>query len=385
MSSPSVRKVGVEEELLLVDPATGELVTAAGAVLHEHRVEHRVEHRIEQGTEQGTGQRSTEEDLEGELLQHMVETHTDPSSDLREIERALRAARLTAHTAAQESGWALAAVAVPPLGPADPAVSANPRYERIVQEFGDVGRRAGTLGMHVHVDVADDEEAVRVVDGLRPWLPLLVALSANSPYAGGRDTGYASWRYQVWSRWPSAGTSEPFGSVEEYRRVSESLVRLGAALDAGMLYYDARLAADFPTVEIRVADTCTEVEDALLVVALARALVETVAGEPAPAPAVRSDLLRAAGWRASRDGTNGDLVHPVSWDVVPAKVALEALVERVAPALAAAGDTDLVDEGLARLSATGTGARRQRAAYERTQDLQAVVGDLVERTSRSVA
>ncbi len=140
-----------------------------------------------------------------------------------------------------------------------------------------MGMAAGTLGMHVHVDVADDEEAVRVVDGLRRWLPLLVGLAANSPYAGGRDTGYASWRQQVWTRWPTAGQSEPFGSAAEYRRVTEALIATGAALDPGMLYFDARLAADYPTVEIRVADACTEVDDAMLVAALCRALVETVA------------------------------------------------------------------------------------------------------------
>jgi carboxylate-amine ligase len=371
-SRPPVRKVGVEEELLLVDPESGELANAAGAVLHEH-------HR--QDEHRGGGHGPAAEDLEGELLRHMVETHTDPSADLSHIAHDLRLARRTAMDAAEESGFALAAVATPPLGPPDPAVTADPRYERIVEEFGETGRRAGTLGMHVHVDIADDEEGVRVIDGLRPWLPILVALSSNSPYADGRDTGYASWRHQVWGRWPSAGPAEPYGSAAEYRRVSETVIRLGAALDPGMLYYDARLAQDFPTVEIRVADTCTGIEDAVLVVALARALVETLAGDEDPGDPVRSDLLRAAGWRASRFGLAGELVHPLTWTLVPAAAALEALVERVSAALAAAGDTDLVAEGLSRLSATGNGARRQRAAYERSGDLREVVRDLVARTA----
>ncbi|HET7430265.1 MAG TPA: glutamate--cysteine ligase [Nocardioides sp.] len=366
------RKVGVEEELLLVDRESRELANAAGAVLHGHR------------TERGPGETDAAGDLEGELLRHMVETHTDPDADLDEIERQVRAARRTAVTAARDAGLALAAVAVPPLGSAEPGVSANPRYERIVNEFGDIGRRAGTLGMHVHVDIADDEEGVRVIDGLRPWLPLLTALSANSPYAAGHDTGYASWRHQVWSRWPSAGSAEPYGSAAAYRQVAADLIRLGAALDPGMLYFDARLSEAYPTVEIRVADTCTDVEDALLVVALVRALVETLAvqGEPA---AVRSDLLRAAGWRASRYGVSGDLVHPLTWDVVPATVALRVLVEHVGPALDRAGDTGRVESGLARLSATGNGARRQRAAYERTGDLRGVVDDLVGRTADSTS
>jgi carboxylate-amine ligase len=235
----------------------------------------------------------------------------------------------------------------------------------------------------VHVDVSDDEEGVRVIDGLRPWLPLLTAISANSPYAAGRDTGYASWRQQVWARWPTSGTAEPFGSAAEYRRVSESLVRLGAALDDGMLYYDARLSAVYPTVEIRVADACTDVDHALVVAALSRALVETLADGSSSEAQPRSDLLRAAWWRAARYGLSGDLVHPQTWELVPAGDALAALVDRVGEALAQAGDTDRVTDGLARLASAGNGARQQRQAFERSGDLHAVVADLVERTARS--
>jgi carboxylate-amine ligase len=369
-----VRKVGVEEELLLVDPGTGELANSAGAVLHEHR------------TERGDAPPpSASRDLEGELLRHMVETHTDPTDDLAEISRQLRQARRTAIAAAEESGVAVVAVATAPLGAVVPEVSANPRYERIVQEFGDTGRGAGTLGMHVHVDVADDEEGVRVIDGLRPWLPLLTALTSNSPYASGRDTGYASWRQQVWTRWPTAGTAEPYGSAAEYHRVSDTLIRVGAALDDGMLYYDARLSATYPTVEIRVADTCTDVDDAVLAAALARGLVETLAERSEPRDPARSDLLRAAWWRAARYGLTGDLVHPLTWDRVPAAEALRALAEEVGPALESAGDSALVDDGLARLATSGTGARRQRQAFERTGDLQGVVADLLTRTAEAAA
>jgi glutamate---cysteine ligase / carboxylate-amine ligase len=370
----SVRTVGVEEELLLVDPETGELANAAGAVLHEH------------GSDRGAAASSAAaHDLEGELLRHMVETHTDPSADLADVGRQLREARRTAIAAAGESGVAVAAVGTAPLGSGPPAVSANARYERIVAEFGETGRGAGTLGMHVHVEVADDAEGVRVIDGLRPWLPLLTALSANSPYASGRDTGYESWRHQVWSQWPTAGTAEPYGSAAEYRRVSDTLIRLGAALDEGMLYYDARLSAAYPTVEIRVADTCTDLDDAVLVAALSRALVETFAHPGGAVVAPRSDLLRGAAWRAARYGLTGDLVHPLTWELVPAAQALGALAEAVAPALDSAGDTGLVDAGLARLRTTGTGARRQRQACERTGDLRGVVADVVARTAESSA
>jgi carboxylate-amine ligase len=112
--------------------------------------------------------------------------------------------------------------------------------------------------------------------------------------------------------------------------------------------------------------------------------VETVATEDA-SPPVRSDLLRAAGWRASRYGVSGDLVHPLTWDIVPAPDALHGLVEHVLPALEAAGDVARVEDGLARLSATGNGARRQRATRERSDDLRGVVDDLVARTAATTA
>ena len=304
-----MRKVGVEEELLLVDPGSGEMVSISAGVLRSH--DDAAPTTDGAATDGAAKVGGRPDELEGELLQHMVEIQTDPSADLEVIAAQLRSARRSAVAAAGAQGVEVAAVGVAPLSSRAPRVSRQARYERIVQEFGDMGLAAGTLGMHVHVDVADDDEAVRVVDGLRRWLPLLVGLAANSPYAAGGDTGYASWRQQVVTRWPTAGQSEAYGSAAEYRRVTEALIATGAALDPGMLYLDARLAADYPTVEIRVADVCTEVADAMLVVALCRALVETVAGAVDPDP-LRSDLLRAAHWRAARYGLAGSLVHPLT-------------------------------------------------------------------------
>ena len=366
--SVGLRKIGVEEELLLVDPETGELRALSQRVLREHR------------TSPAAARDEAHTDLEEELLQHMVETRTEPETDLDKIGEQLRAARRTAIDAASAAGAAIAAVGTSPLVSADPPLTERPRYQRIGQQFGRLSRTAGTFGMHVHVDVDSDEEAIRVIDGLRPWLPVLVAVAANSPYAENDDTGYQSWRHQVWTRWPSAGVSEPFGTVEEYRRVAAALIESGAALDSGMLYFDARPAEKYPTVEIRVADVCTDVDDALLVAALARALVETVAESEPESPAIRTDLLRAVHWRAARFGTSGDLVHPVTGGLAPAREVVEALVEAVREPLGAAGDGELVAAGVERVVAS-TGATRQRHAFERNGDLAAVVRDAVERTA----
>lgn len=362
-----MRKVGVEEELLLVDPATGELRAVSRRVLHEHRVSPAA--KLD----------GAHTDLDAELQQHMVETRTEPERELARIGDQVRAGRRTALDAAAAADATIAAMGTAPLVTADPPLSDDPRYHRIAERYGRVGRTAGTLGLHVHVDVSSDDEGVRVLDGIRAWLPVLVALASNSPYAENADTGYASWRQLVWSRWPSTGPAEPFGSVAEYRRVSAAFVDVGAALDEGGLYYDARLAVRYPTVEIRVADVCTEVDDALLVAALCRGLVETVADRPAT-PALRSDLLRAAHWRAARYGTNDDLVHPETGELASAPDVIAALVRAVEPALVTAGDLDLVNAGVERIATAGTGARRQRQAFETAGDLGGVVRDVVERT-----
>jgi carboxylate-amine ligase len=263
-------------------------------------------------------------------------------------------------------------------------VTPKERYRTMLNRFGEVGQQGLVCATHVHVSV-DEHEVIGIIDDLRAWLPLLVAVSANSPYAHGVDTGYASWREQLWDGWPSAGPVEPFGDLSGYRDAVRALVASGAALDEAMVYFDARVARNFPTVEIRVADVCTDLDDTILVAELARALVETAARSRAdghvPEP-WRVELLRAARWRARRDGLTGSLVDPGTRALAPAGQALEGLLEHVRPVLDEHGTTALVEDGFHRLLRDGTGSERQRVVAARA-DLTAVVDDLVERTRAS--
>ncbi len=371
--APVVRTLGVEEELLLVDPATGQVASRAEAVLARRR---------EQGQDQEP--QDAADELDHELFRHQVEVRTEPTRSVEELRADLVRARRTAGEAARALGLAAVASGTIPRDAAE-VVTPEERYRAIVAQYADVARAAGTCGMHVHVAIGSPEEGVAVLDRVAPWLPLLVAVAANSPFSEDHDTGYASWRGQVWSRWPSAGPTEAFGSLERYREVCRWMVASGGARDDGMLYLDARLAAEHPTVELRVADVCTDLEDALLVAALGRGLVETAArahAEGRPAPAWRSEMLRVAHWRATRYAATEQLLHPVDGDLRPAREVLDVLRAEVADALAESGDTALVDAGLAR-AATGGGASRQRAAWERTGSVAGVVDDLVERTEAS--
>lgn len=370
-----VRTVGVEEELLLFDPTTREVAAAAPALLKVFR-------------EHGAGRRpprASTDELDHELFRHQIETRTDPATDLQEVLGQVLAARRTAGEAARAVDLRVGACGIVPLGGARSVVTANDRYHDMVDTYGEVARTGGTCGMHVHTAVESDEEGVAVIDRITPWLPVLLALSANSPYLDGRDSGYASWRAQVWKRWPSAGPTEQFGSVEGYREASRALLDSGAARDVGMLYFDARLSVDHPTVEVRVCDVCTDAVLAAAIVALVRGLVECAARDwhaGHELPRWRAEALRAAHWRASRFGMAESLVHPETARLAPAREVLDALEGRVRPALEEAGDAELVESALQR-SVSNNGATRQRAAFERTGDLVAVVDDLVERTEAS--
>ena len=363
--SDELRQVGVEEEMFLVDPSTGRGRPVSERVL-------RADERTSDEDE------DEDEDVEQELFLEQIETATEPCRPMDELRDHVVAARRRAGEAADRAGVSLMASGTLVVAQDRHVPTPNERYERMLHTFGALGRQATVCGMHVHIDVEDDDARVRVVDALRPWLPLLIALSANSPFDHGEDTGHASWRGVVWDRWPAAGPGEPFGSAAGYRSAIDALIATGAVLDEGMVYLDARPSASFPTVEVRVADVCTEVDDVVLVAALTRALVDTLVDQPAPP--WRVEMLRAARWLARHDGPKGRLLHPVTAESVAAEDAFAMLVDHVSPALERAGDTDLVRTGIDRLLRTGGGAARQREVAQ-ADGLVGVVRDLVARTS----
>lgn len=356
---------------MLVDPDTGTLLAVSHRALAAQR--------DDDGESQTSDQFGAQAGLEQELFLQQVETGTAPCVEISDLKNDLVACRRSAAQSASRAGADLVAVGTPVLADRSQRVTPKPRYERIVHEYGVIGREAAVCGMHVHVDVHSREEGVAVLDGLRPWLPVLRALSVNSPYWHGEDSGYASWRSQVWGRWPAAGPAEPFGDVATYEKHAGALIASGAALDHGMLYFDARLSQTYPTVEIRVFDATTEIDDIVLIGALSRGLVETVVAGPQEVPAWRSDLLRAAHWKASRYGIADQLLHPLTQRPAPAWRVIEDTVAYAGDALGSTGDTQWLVDACERLLARGSGAARQRVVAESSGALDSVVTDLRER------
>ena len=358
-----LRTVGVEEEFLLVEREGGQPRAVASAVLRAARGK-------------------LGDQVAAEMQLEQVETETQPCVSLNELGVQIRAARQRVAASARAVGVEIAASGTSPV-PVAASLTPTRRYERMAERFGLTAQEQLTCGCHVHVGVNSDEEGVAVLDRIRPWLAPLLALSANSPFWQGRDSKYASFRSQVWTRWPSAGPTELFGSAQAYHETVRSMIDSEVLLDTGMIYFDVRLSHRYPTVEVRVADVCLHADDAVLVAAVSRALVETAAREwraGRPAASIRTELLRLATWRAGRSGLDAELIDPRTLRPAPAGAVRAALLAYVRPALEDAGEQVVVRELCDELVRRGNGARTQRAAYAQTGRLESVVADVVRRT-----
>ncbi|WP_040832145.1 glutamate--cysteine ligase 2 [Nocardia jiangxiensis] len=355
--------VGVEEEFLLADPETGAPVaknievaqTAATAGIH----------------------------LKPELTRCQVETNTSVHSTTAGMIRELRELRRDVAGCAEKNGVRLLAVAIPPTVPHRFPVTDTPRFQRIADGFGMLAHEQGLCGCHVHVGVPDREIAIQVGNFLRPWLPLFLALTANSAIYRSAETGFASWRNILWRRWPSAGPPPYFTSADEYDATVATMVASGCILDETMVYWDVRPSLTFPTVEIRVSDIPATVEETALLATLVRAAVMTARTSLAQgrtAPPIPAQTLLAAYWKAARTGIDGDGMDPANGRMMPVRELLDKLVNSLDFALEELGDHTFVTDTIATVFARGNGARRQINAFRAHRDVRDVVTELTNAT-----
>lgn len=343
-----MRTIGVEEELLIVAAGSGLPVPLAGSILATV-------------VTMGSGPV-----LKSEFKQEQIEVNTRPCGTVDELLTEILAG----------GPWRMRRPAAwVPESPRPQPRRCSPR----LRPWGTKGIRlwrsgsAWWPGSRSRADSTctfplSPARGVGVLDRIRPWLPVLLALSANSPFWKAENTGFSSYRTQMWSKWPTAGPTDVFGSAAGYDRAIAGLIGTGVLLDEAMVYFDARLSKDNPTVEIRVADICLYAEDAAVLAAVIRALVETSAREwrlgTAP-PAVDTGTLRLWNWQASRFGVNGMLIGPLDGRPCPAAMAVEALISHVRHAVVQSGDLMLASAGLADMLSRGTGERVQRHAFGR--------------------
>ncbi len=360
--------LGVEEEYQIVDPETRELRAQGGQVLRRSR------------------QSLDEDEVAPELLTPQIEAMTSVCRTLAEVRGELLRLRSEVSEAAAKEGARILAASTHPFSRwQDQPVTPKYRYQNIEGYYQRLAREQLSYGFHVHVGMEDREAALEVVDRARVWLAPMLALSANSPFWQGADTGYASYRTQVWGRLPTAGPPGPFSSLAEYDALVRALVATGAVAEPTKIYWDIRLSENQPTVEIRVMDVCTLVDEAVMMAGLSRALIRTcheAAEKEEPYPQTRPELLRAAHWLASRHGLDAKLADVEAGTAVPAREMVEKLLAFARPSLEESEDWDevsaLVRESLER----GNGARRQREKYEATERFEDLVDTLIEETAQ---
>ncbi|MFE3200308.1 glutamate--cysteine ligase [Embleya sp. NPDC059237] len=342
--------LGVEEEYLLVDHDSGLPVPRSPAV------------RAAAGLQAALN----DDEVQPELLQVQVEVATPVCETLDEIGGHLLRLRHAVAEAAEQCGCRLAAVGTAPFAPDEPVpVTDKERYRSLQVDAARLVDEALMNGMHVHVAIPDREAGVAVLNRIRPWLSVLLAMSANSPLWHGDDTGFASWRTLVFGRWPVTGTPPRFRDANDYDRRLDGLTRAGALADRGRVYWSARLSERFPTIEVRAMDVQLRADDAVMLAGLVRALVATALREEAqgrPELALAPELLDAAVWQAARHGLSGTLIAPDDGRPRPAPEVVAALLAHVGPELDRAGDTRRVNSLAGRLLREGTGAELQRRA-----------------------
>jgi len=362
--------VGVEEEYQIVHASTRELRPRSGSVLPEARSK-------------------LGDSVQPELYLSQIEIGTPICHNLSEVRDEIVRLRREVIRAAERDGNRIAAAGTHPFSHwEEQRLTPQPRYVGIAEDYQQLAREHLIFGCHVHVGIRDREAAIRVMNRARPWLPLMLALAANSPFWLGDDTGYASFRTEIWRRWPMAGTPQVFASRAEYDALVETLVAAGGITDATKIYWDLRPSARFETLEFRVTDVCMTVDEAVMVAGLARALARTCyeqAARDEPLTHIRPELLRAAKWRAARYGLEAELVDPEAGSLVPAGEAAEKFLTFLRPSLEEQGAWDEVSSLVRGVLAGGTGAARQRAAYERRGSLEEVVDLIVAQTAEGVA
>ena len=359
----SALTLGAEEELHLVDLQTWQLAARAPQLLS----------------------RLPAENYSAELQRTTVETNTAVCSSLEDLRADLVRLRAGLVDVAGGEGLGVAAVGTPPLSTEDDfELTPTGRFGRMHEEYRLLVDEQLICGTQVHVGVADRDLAVAIAQRVSGQLPILLALSASSPFWHGSDTGYASIRTIIWQRWPTAGTTGPLASAAEYDDLVGDLIASGVIADAKMAYFDVRPSSHVPTVELRVCDACPIVDDAVLIAGLFRAMVAAaeasiMAGEPAltmPPP-----LHRAAMWRAARSGLTGDLLDDSPRpEPIPAADAVRALLHRVRPQLEQLGDWSVVSELTEATLRRGNSADRQRAVYAENGRIHDVVESVVTET-----
>ncbi|MEO7252047.1 MAG: carboxylate-amine ligase [Arenimonas sp.] len=347
---------GIEEEFFLVDPVSRDLATEVP------REFMRSCRRLFGGG------------VHEEMKRAQVETATPILRHTPEARSSLSELREGVGEAAASLGMALVAAGTHPFaGWRDHAGTDAPRYERLLDDFQIVGRRSLVCGLHVHVALPEHVDRVELMTRLMPWTPMLLALSTSSPFWDGRSTGLMSYRQAAYDEWPRSGIPDDFENEARYAEFVDLLARCGALDNGSFLWWAIRPSAKFPTLELRITDACTRIEDSLALASAFRCLVRAHVGNPRLG-LERSSLTRRIidenRWRAKRFGVRAEFIDESRRCALAFPVRLAELVELLAPEAEILGCQPELHH-LSLMARMGTSADAQLAIYRRERDSMA--------------
>ena len=358
--------IGVEEEYQIIDPDTRELCGKAEQIINYAK------------------KNLEPEVIQAELYRSQVEIATTVCHSLAEVTQELSRCRQEVIDAASKSGQVIAAAGTHPFSDwREQTITPKKHYRNLEADFKQIVRELIIFGNHVHIGLKDRSTALQVINRARIWLPVLLALSANSPFWLGRETGYVSYRTQMWTRLPLTGQPQVFTDYQEYQDLVDSLISSGVIDSPTTIYWDIRLSDKFPTIEFRVTDICLSVEEAVTITGLIRALVYTCYQEVVnndPLIEVRPELLKAAHWNAARYGLTGKLIDLENKLAIPAKDLVNKFLAYLRLGLEQFDDWKTISASVQKILEDGNGAQRQLAVYHQTGNLSDVVDYVVEQT-----
>lgn len=356
--------IGIEEEYQIIDPETRELRSFIQEMLEQGRV-------------------ILQEQIKPEFLQSQVEVGSHICRDVKEAREELIRLRRSICKLAENNGLRFVAASTHPFSSwSNQEVTVEDRYHRLQQDMGDLARRMLIFGMHVHVGIADKELMLDVMNQLRYFLPHILTLSTSSPFWMGRDTGLKSYRSVVFENLPRSGIPPSFSSWSEYSSFIETLIKTGCIDEPSKIWWDARPHSKFPTLEIRVADMCTRVDEAICIAALIQAIVAKLILLRESNRSwrwYRHHLIIENKWRAVRYGLDGQLIDFGVQGQKPAAELIRELLIFIDDVVDDLGSRREVEYAHTILE-NGTSADRQLKVYRESGTFEAVVDALVAET-----
>lgn len=356
--------LGIEEEYQVIDPESRELISHNQQIVVE-------------------AEKILDEQVKAEMHQAVVEVGTNICKDITEARSEIKHLRNSISTIAEDLGFKIGAAGTHPFSAwQKQLITPNPRYDEIVNELQDAARSNLIFGLHVHVGIADKELALHITNAMRYFLPHLYALSTNSPFWEGRNTGFKSFRSKVFDKFPRTGIPGVFDTLSQYEKYVNLLVKTKCIDSPKKIWWDIRIHHLYPTLEVRICDVPMTIDETLSIAALIQALVAKLyklKTQNLNFITYHRALINENKWRAGRYGLSGKMIDFGLECEVETPVLIEellAFVDDVVDDLGSRKEINFVRE----IMKNGTGADRQLAVYEKTKDLVKVVDYITEQT-----